>query len=524
MKNELTPCRTPCIDLLVTIDHRYVPPLLTMLDSYGEQHPGVTTRLFLAHSSLDEQTLGCIRNKAAKYNIELCDIRITAHWFKDIPVLERLPEESFYRLMAFHYLPVEIHRCLYLDPDIIIRRSLLPLYTTDLEGNYIAAASHTFGRKNKLNLRRLGIREDVRYLNSGVMLMDLDAIRRDFTLEHILESTGDNIQKLLLGDQDMVNILFGTKTKLIDERIYNLDERAFRQHRRNFDLQAVERETAIIHYNGKFKPWLDGYKGVLDRFYPEVAEKGPAPTGKWKAQLKAIHNIVRLSTRQKIAVSCALCFVALCLFGWRFFGRELVEILDQPEHFRRWLSRFGPFDELVFILIRAAQTVIKFIPAEPLEIASGYAWGAVPGMLYCAIGNMIGTLAILRLTRRYGRRFVEAFIPAKTLRGFFELQVGEKFYVLLFLLYLFPGAPKDAFTYVVGLLPIRTLPFLLISFAARMPSVLSSTVCGVALAEQRYTLSALILALTLLCSLAGWLLYKFRSRIKWVRNKEVGGT
>jgi len=263
---------------------------------------------------------------------------------------------------------------------------------------------------------------------------------------------------------------------------------------------------------------------VLDRFYPEVTEKGPAPAGRWKPQLEAIHNIVRLTTRQKLAVGCALCFIASCIFGWVFFGRELASILEQPEQFQQWLAQFGPFDELVFILIRAAQTVVKFIPAEPLEIASGYAWGAVPGMLYCVIGNMLGTLAILWLTRRYGRRFVEAFIPTKKLRAFSALQGDEKLYGLLFVLYLIPGAPKDGFTYFVGLLPVKTLPFMLISFTARMPSVLSSTVCGVALAEQQYLLSAAILVLTLLCSISGGLLYKaYYERRGRVKERTVRG-
>ena len=508
MKKRTQSCGKSHINLLVTLDNRYVGPLLTMLDSYGAQHRDAATCLFVAHSSLGTQELDRIYEKASQYGIQLQPIHITEHWFKDIPVLERLPEESFYRLMAFHYLPAEIHRCLYLDPDMIIRKSLLALYDMDLEGSYIAAASHMAGRKNRLNLRRLGIREDIRYLNSGVMLMDLDAIRRDFTLESILESTSENIQRLLLGDQDMVNILFGKRTKLIDERIYNLDERAFHMHRHTFDLQAVERETAIIHYNGKYKPWLNGYQGILDRFYPEVTQKGPAPTGRWKAQMKAIHNIVRLTTQQKIALSCTLCFAATCLLGWLFFGRELAVILEKPEWFRAWLDQFGVYDEVVFILVRAAQTVIKFIPAESLEIAAGYAWGAVPGMLYCVMGNMLGTLVILWLTRRYGRRFVEAFIPKKNMKAFADLRMSDRLYALLFLLYLIPGAPKDGFTYFVGLLPVKVLPFMVISFTARMPSVLSSTICGVALAEQRYILSALILCLTLLGAIAGGLLYK----------------
>ena len=74
----------------------------------------------------------------------------------------------------------------------------------------------------------------------------------------------------------------------------------------------------------------------------------------------------------------ALLFILGCLLCYSFFGKELLNIVAEPKSFRTWLAQFGAFDELVFILIRAAQTVVKFIPAEPLEIASGYAWGAVP--------------------------------------------------------------------------------------------------------------------------------------------------
>lgn len=209
------------------------------------------------------------------------------------PVLERLPEESFYRLLAFCYLPESIERCLYLDPDIYVRKSLIPLYTMELGDSYLAAAGHMHGFRNALNKARLGCKEEKRYLNSGIMLMNLSAIRKDFTLEVVLECLEENVQRLILGDQDMANILFGKKTILIDERIYNLDERTYKyfNKRKRFDLNAVKQETAIVHYNGKYKPWNDGYKGVLNCFYPKVDEPGNAPKGILKKQLKSIYRI-----------------------------------------------------------------------------------------------------------------------------------------------------------------------------------------------------------------------------------------
>lgn len=169
-----------------------------------------------------------------------------------------------------------------------------------------------------------------------------------------------------------------------------------------------------------------------------------------------------------------------------------MKIVSEPESFRAWLGQFGAFDELVFILIRAAQTVVKFIPAEPLEIASGYAWGTVSGMLYCVIGNMIGTLVIFALTRRYGKKILKL-----------------------------PGSPKDGFTYFVGLLPVKLIPFMVITFIARMPSVLSSTLCGSSIAEQRYWIAVLIFVAPVILAILGGIAYN--AFVKWKEQKKNKG-
>ena len=111
------------INLLVTIDRNYIGPLSVMLKSYIETNRGVTTDLYIAHSSLGKDEFDRIGEIAKSGDVRVHDMKITERWFSEIPVLERLPEESFYRLLAFHFLPKDLGRCLYLDPDIIIRKS-----------------------------------------------------------------------------------------------------------------------------------------------------------------------------------------------------------------------------------------------------------------------------------------------------------------------------------------------------------------------------------------------------------------
>jgi len=510
---------TDKMNLLVTIDRKYIQPLITMLCSYRDTHKNIETDVYVAHCMLEPEDFRHIETDIASDNIHLHSVKITEHYFRDIPVLERLPEESFYRLLAFEYLPKEIDRCLYLDPDIYIRKSLTFLYAMELDGHYLAAAGHMHGFVNGLNKVRLGCNQQKRYLNSGIMLMNLKEIRKDFTLQDVLECLEENAQRLILGDQDMTNILFGNKTILLDERIYNLDERTYKYYnkRKAIDLDTVENETAIIHYNGKFKPWNEGYEGVLNIFYPMIDERGAAPNGIFKKQVKSIYRITKPTKQQSIVITgFILCFL-FCLFFHIFFGKELVAVISEPEDFRGWLNQFGAFDEIAFITIRAVQTVIKFFPAEPLEIASGYAWGAVPGMLYCVIGNMIGTVIIFALTRKYGKKIIGLFLPVKNMKTIQIFKSSNNIYVLLFFLYLIPGSPKDGFTYFVGLLPVNILPFMIITFIARMPSVLSSTLCGATLAEKNYLISALIFAATIILAVLGGLIYRAYSKRRMVR-------
>lgn len=287
------------INLLVTIDKNYLPPLITMLKSYSKEHKGIISDMYLVHSALNKDDIEKIKEEVNDKNINIHSIKITKNWFEDTPVLERLPKESFYRLMAFDYLPKDVDRCLYLDPDIYIRKSLLPLYNIDMNKCYIAGASHLYGFVNFINKVRLNLKNQERYINSGIMLMNIKQIRKDFNEELIFNCLKDNIQKLIMGDQDLVNILFGSNMILLDEKIYNLDERSFKHNKKKFDLQRVEKETAIIHYNGKYKPWLNGYKGELNCFYPNIENKGSAPVGLIKKQIKSIYNIIKATPTQK---------------------------------------------------------------------------------------------------------------------------------------------------------------------------------------------------------------------------------
>ncbi len=194
-------------------------------------------------------------------------------------------------------------------------------------------------------------------------------------------------------------------------------------------------------------------------------------------------------------------FLGIFLYCYIKYGAEIAAIFSDSKHLEQFLSQFHGFDRWVFVAIRAFQTVIKIIPAEPLEIGSGYLYGTIGGMLLCLAGSMIGSLVIIALSRVFGRRLVNVFIPVEKIDSLRFLQNPKRVYGTLFFIYLIPGTPKDILTYAASIVNIIDMKkFLLITGIARIPSILTSTWCGEQLINKNYTLAIIVFVVTAVLS------------------------
>lgn len=239
-----------------------------------------------------------------------------------------------------------------------------------------------------------------------------------------------------------------------------------------------------------------------------------------------IFKFKSVSKRQWIfaGISIGTIFITFLIL-YLTFGKELISVVSNQNTFKSWLERFPVAPNLVFIVIRAFQTVIKVIPAEPLEIGSGYIWGTFGGFLYCIIGTEIGSFIILLLTRLLGVRFVKCFVDTDKINEWSFIKNSKRKYFLLFFIYLIPGTPKDLITYFVGLTDTKIVPFLLITGIARIPAIISSTYCGSKLIENNYMMFALIfIAITAASLLGTYFGMKYMKKIKgraYKQNEEV---
>ena len=118
---------------------------------------------------------------------------------------------------------------LYIDVDTICINKLIDLYNTDINNVYFAACTHTRKLLTKINAIRLKInnKSESVYINTGVMLMNLDMLREHFDKERIFAFLKENGRRFILPDQDIVMALYGDRILVLDKLIYNLSPRIF---------------------------------------------------------------------------------------------------------------------------------------------------------------------------------------------------------------------------------------------------------------------------------------------------------
>ncbi len=221
-----------------------------------------------------------------------------------------------------------------------------------------------------------------------------------------------------------------------------------------------------------------------------------------------------ISGRDLYLIISLIVLVALLTVGTLTLGPKIVNAARDPEKLRGELGGNNPKSWLIFIGIQFLQVIFAFIPGEFIEIAAGYIYGPFLGTVLCLVGVLPATCLIFGLTKLLGRKFTKITLDEKDLKKFSFLNDEKKLTTTFFLLYFFPGTPKDVITYFAGITKIKFLPFLLISVFCRIPSILTSTLAGGALGENKFILTLVIFGVTGVTVFLGWVMFKKISQKK----------
>ncbi len=211
----------------------------------------------------------------------------------------------------------------------------------------------------------------------------------------------------------------------------------------------------------------------------------------------------RLSLRQYILASIVILFVAGLVLFFNQTGlltRIIIQLEDfktQSDSLRTEILSHGSNAPLFFIVIQIFQVVFAPIPGEASGLVGGYLFGTWPCVLYSTIGLTVGSAVAFGGGRLLSSFFTEKFRHTKFYQRFNHL-VSRGDYLLPFVLFIFPGFPKDTLCYLLGMSSLPLPVFMFLTTVGRMPGTLLLSANG----AEAYNGDLVRLGTTLLLSAA----------------------
>jgi uncharacterized membrane protein YdjX (TVP38/TMEM64 family) len=190
-------------------------------------------------------------------------------------------------------------------------------------------------------------------------------------------------------------------------------------------------------------------------------------------------------------------------------------LLSDKEQIKTFVASFGHSAPAIFIVLQILQVLFAPFPGEATGFIGGFLFGTAKGFIYSSIGLTAGSWINFTIGRLMGKRFVRKLIPGRQLDRL-DKMVRRQGVIVLFILFVIPGFPKDYLCLFLGLstLPLRI--FLILAGIGRMPGTLMLSLQGSYLFEQKYGLFAIIMGV---CLIVIFLAYNYREPLyRWLEK------
>ncbi|MBA4358554.1 MAG: hypothetical protein C0405_12610 [Desulfovibrio sp.] len=187
-----------------------------------------------------------------------------------------------------------------------------------------------------------------------------------------------------------------------------------------------------------------------------------------------------------------------------FLSEFLLEDFEGRKNaLKAWFDSWGAVAAWVFLCVQFLQVVLAPIPGQFVGMVGGFVFGFWRGLALNLVGNAIGSLTAMLLTRFFGERVMRPFVP---------LRIQEKFDATMhrgglenfFMLFLLPGTPKDAICFMAGLTRFPIWKLLLVNTLGRLPGLVVLTFTGAAI-EANLLAVKLVFGAGLALALLAWL-------------------
>jgi lipopolysaccharide biosynthesis glycosyltransferase len=272
--------RDPIV-VLAADDNFAMPLAATVRSALDNLAPDRKLRIYVLDGGIKDVTKQRLLQSwpEARYSIEWLKVDETA--LAGLPISGHINVISYYRVLIPRVLPLDVHRVIYLDADLIVRTDLAQLWDHDLSGrlclaaqdcaapyldssqalaNYPLCVPHLGAAKPIRNFRELGLEPQGAYFNAGVLLIDLAAWRNVDLSTQLLVCLKQHRQHVLWWDQYALNVVLANRWGMLDAR-WNQGSHVYAYptwEQSPFDRQTyvqLREDPYIVHFTSRAKPW-----------------------------------------------------------------------------------------------------------------------------------------------------------------------------------------------------------------------------------------------------------------------------
>ncbi len=251
------------INVMYSSDDNYLRHAAASICSLLENSNGDDITIHFVSNKLSKESKSALEKLVTKYNQKIIYYEID-DVLKGLILNDNFPLSSYARLFIENL--VQVDRIIYLDCDTIVRSSLKQMYDFNIDNYYVAGVQDEVPYY-EMNI--IGMNESDRYINAGVLLINLKKWREDQIRNKFLNFVNQRNGKVQHHDQGILNGVCKGKIKIIEPK-FNFMSQFFmynsKQVKRLFKLKNFYSQSEIdksmenpvvIHYISKFfmRPW-----------------------------------------------------------------------------------------------------------------------------------------------------------------------------------------------------------------------------------------------------------------------------
>ena len=296
------------IHLALNIDDNYIYPSLVFLTSLLDNRANSTfyTIHILGNDHLSKNSTDKIDkliNKFGNHSVKLNYYNLEGN-FKNATT-GYLTVSTYYKILLPSLLPT-VDKIIFCDGDIINLEDLSEMYDIEFKENvYFIGLADFIDHLNQL--KEFGLSSD-KYINSGVLIMNLKALRENSIEKKIIEFVATH--PLKFRDQTAINCICYNNTQTLPfkynlfafptiDKLIKLNSQQDPKYRINFtELNQSFYEPTLYHYVDLDKPWLKQtskfnrvywwYYAKMSGYYKEILDKYKFSINDIEALLKQI--------------------------------------------------------------------------------------------------------------------------------------------------------------------------------------------------------------------------------------------